>query len=46
MKKVGVVISDEAHTILTNYKKARGFRLLDDAVDAFLKEKGGKKNEL
>ena len=45
MKKVGVVISEEAHTILMDYKKARGFRLLDDALDSFLIEKGGKNEE-
>ena len=43
MRKVGVVISDEAHTILTDYKKEKGFRLMDDALDALLKEKGGEK---
>ena len=42
-KKLGVGISKEAHNILTAYQKEKGLSTLDDAVDTFLKEKGGKK---
>lgn len=39
MKKMLVVISDEAHTILKEYRDREGFGNLDDALDSFLKEK-------
>ena len=44
-KKLGVGISEESHTILTDYQKEKGLSTLDDALDTFLKEKGGEEKK-
>lgn len=41
MKKILVVLSDEAYDILKRYKEAKRIGNLDSALDDFLKEKGG-----
>ena len=41
MKKILVVLSDEAYGILKRYKEAKRIGNLDSALDDFLKKKGG-----
>lgn len=41
MKKINVVIDDEAHRILVNFKKRHNIPTQDVALEIFLKEKGG-----
>ena len=42
MKRILVVISDEAHRILRDYKEANSHGNLDDAMDAILMERKDK----
>ena len=42
MKRILVVISDEAHHILRDYKEANRYGNLDDAMDAILMERKDK----
>ena len=39
MKRILVVISDEAHHILRGYKEANGYGNMDDAMNALLMER-------
>lgn len=43
MKKILVTVTDEAYTVLKQYKETRGISNLDSALDRILKEKGGEK---
>ena len=42
MKRILVVISDEAHRVLRDYKEANGYGNMDNAMDAILMERKDK----
>lgn len=40
MKRINVMVSDDAKIIAKNYQEYKNFKNLDDAIDSFLLEHG------
>jgi hypothetical protein len=45
MKRINVMVSDDAHLHLQEYKRKKGFRSLDEALDDHLTKKYDFRNE-